>query len=1108
MRTACYLALTLLAIATGTASAAEPAALLWSNSLKNSQKASLATRRPVLVRFTGDSCPWCLKLDVELKAPAVQAELAKWTLVELDYEASFSEAQRLGVSGIPALRTLTPQGRLTASHDGFLPATELAEWLSTEFTALSQAPDELLFATAEPSALETLRIARLFAERDPAIREAAIRRLAPHAKATVAPVVQQLREGNLAARLSALDLLAEWKAPLENIDPWRPETLSPERIAELEKWAVALSPEAAPQTRTTLTAEEKSHALSQLERLLHVEPALVIAEREQLARYGRALLPEVVARLKIAASDDERSRLIALRYRLVAPAEIAVRWPGGLERLADPSYDVRHRAATELVPLATLEYEPLLLELFSDPDGFIRETSLRALKQVGGKRAASALVKLLDDPDPNVRAAVLKQFAEEKSGDLVEKIGEYVKRETDPDLLVHALRYFQAVESTDIADYVMPLIAHPSWQVRAETANVLTKKSDHSPDGGNRPAAKTSVLIKLLDDPDSFVVAKVVEGLADQLSVEMIEPLVHAVAKHPELAPSIAKALGGARNLGQQAAPHLRKYTQHELANVRAAAITGLCRVDAAHIETELLAALNDSDSRVRVAGASGWLEIMGERRPSHGSSDLGIRSDVSEASLVGDVVKGIFSVFGGSKKNKPEGNVDNENPDEEKKEIEKPTDNTEPATTDRPGESKASETKHERLAQNQGLLLDVWLAELYAGKHRMDWSSKLIEPLERMQDASEPKERLVAVLALLPLGKGEKVEEIVVEALQSDSTLFTQAGDAFRWLDWPRRKSLIERLLKAAPTAEERAAVIGGFAQTCDFRNAEVLWTTLNERESISHFGQLVEHGLKTAYFGERYWDSEQITKRMRAQARDSILAQAESGPPLKRLLALVLLHNYSPDDVAEKIKSFLADASVPADIQADAFAIELLSHPVAEQNKLAVAALKANDLARKRIALKFLAAGASSLRELSSGEFTLDLTLTEGFEPYNSPIVPAAPRGVEIDSIRPLLNDGDPQVAAYAGYLLTLLGEFDAIKPLLAYWKTSPTGDELDKLVYQAIVATNDPQYIPELKTIADRIEDYRARHFYWTVRSMSGPDILQFRKQLREKFGEHLK
>jgi len=180
-----------------------------------------------------------------------------------------------------------------------------------------------------------------------------------------------------------------------------------------------------------------------------------------------------IRRLKQAPDDRARERLTALRYALVARAELALSWPGGLARLAATDAQTRHAATEQLAQQARPEDGPLLLELFSDPDPLVREISLRALRTVGGNEATAALVALLSDPEPNVRAAVLKQLAEKPSAGLVARIADYVTREPDPDLVVHAVRVFRGAKGEAAVNALIRLLAHASWRVRAEAAEAL-----------------------------------------------------------------------------------------------------------------------------------------------------------------------------------------------------------------------------------------------------------------------------------------------------------------------------------------------------------------------------------------------------------------------------------------------------------------------------------------------------------------------------------------------------------------------------------------------------------------------------------------------------------
>ena len=96
--------------------------------------------------------------------------------------------------------------------------------------------------------------------------------------------------------------------------------------------------------------------------------------------------------------------------------------------------------------------------------------------------------------------------------------------------------------------------------------------------------------------------------------------------------------------------------------------------------------------------------------------------------------------------------------------------------------------------------------------------------------------------------------------------------------------------------------------------------------------------------------------------------------------------------------------------------------------------------------------------------------------------------------------------QIAAYAGYLLAILKNPAGMDSLLRHYQASNKKEDLQlaRLVYRALAVLDDPKYIGVLKEIAGNLSDNEIREFYWTIRIMSGPEILRFRKELREKHG----
>ena len=507
-------------------------------SLAEANRLAAADRKPILVRVQAAHCLWCRTLQAEMEKPAVREELQRWILVDLDQSAD--DAESLNVDAVPALRIFTVRGRLAAARDGYLSADDLVDWLKKSYEVASPALDAVLADSDKPNLLAVVRLVRLLAQRDPLYREAAIRRLASCPDVAAPAVVKTLREGRLGARLAALEILTQWRAPIDGLDPWRPETLTEARLAAIERWVEA---GAKPPPRAEWTAAERAAARLGIEQLLRAAETDVEALRERLARLGPQLLPEVQQRLGRTATDAERQRLTALRYRLVARDALVLHWPGGLDRLSSADARQRRKAAEELAAMADAQDQPLLMELFVDADPLIREMGLRGLRNMGGSQAVAALVKLLDDPLPNVRAAVLKQLAEDPFPEMVPAVGDYLKHEKDADLAVHAVRFFQAAGGREAVKNLLVLLHHPSWQVRAEAAEAVGQAvtSYQRRVSDELRADAYAALIELLADGDAFVVSRAVAALGTADMEIVVEPLAQAAVRHPELTEAVVE---------------------------------------------------------------------------------------------------------------------------------------------------------------------------------------------------------------------------------------------------------------------------------------------------------------------------------------------------------------------------------------------------------------------------------------------------------------------------------------------------------------------------------------------------------------------------------------
>jgi HEAT repeat protein/thiol-disulfide isomerase/thioredoxin len=591
--------------------------LTWHTKLQDGIDEAQRTGKPILVDFGAAWCGWCRKLDEEIKKPGVQQRLAGWTRVRLDLDKDPEIARQLSVGPIPALRVLTSSGRTVATRDGYLGADELVRWLAEQQPRA--ATGEALVAEPTDAASAEALVARI-ADADPVLRETATRRLLKHPDLAAPKVVDTFATGTLAVRLAAIELLQEWEAPLAGMDPWEPATLTKERLEALKKWAASQKKRPATMPATA-PAALSSQALTEARRDLAImlqaatEPEYQ-ASRERLARLGPALLPEIYAAIKTVSSDRDRERLTALRYRVVASEDLVLGWPGGFARLASTVPGTRHAAVEELTTRVKAGDSPLLLELFSDPDPFIRERSLKLLQSVGGKGVNAGLVRLLKDPEPNVRAAVLKQLAAKPTPALDAEIAAFVRSEKDLDLIVHAARVLRESKSATAATCLRELLAHDSWRVRAEAAEGLGKlitDSEGAAAVADQKPAILAAMVKLLDDSDGFVVSRAVIALRDSKHTAALEAMVKAADKRPELAPEVVKALSQS---GSSGADHLRKFCVHSSPVVRAAAIAALCESLNGACAPEMKAALQDADTKVRVAATSALLRLFDRKNP------------------------------------------------------------------------------------------------------------------------------------------------------------------------------------------------------------------------------------------------------------------------------------------------------------------------------------------------------------------------------------------------------------------------------------------------------------------------------------------------------------
>ncbi len=203
-----------------------------------------ADEKPILLFVGATSCDACRSVDMSLKTLEAAGALRDFTLLRIDFDEQPDEVRRLEVNTIPSVRLLSPKGGLIESRSGPQTLDDLRDLLSHRESAISVPTDPALSGDDCPTREGFDRLLELMTSDDTRSRRSAIARVAAH-RFLAADVVDAFAGASMRLRLALLDVLSGWDAPMGDIDPWRPESITPESLARLREWA------ALPATRPT-----------------------------------------------------------------------------------------------------------------------------------------------------------------------------------------------------------------------------------------------------------------------------------------------------------------------------------------------------------------------------------------------------------------------------------------------------------------------------------------------------------------------------------------------------------------------------------------------------------------------------------------------------------------------------------------------------------------------------------------------------------------------------------------------------------------------------------------------------------------------------------------
>jgi len=206
-----------------------------------------------------------------------------------------------------------------------------------------------------------------------------------------------------------MELLQGWKAPVQDMDPWNPETFTPQRLESLKEWAAKSGKQpdhspAEPYRRSTGGGATRDHRDAAGRHAVEAQ-----AVRERLARYG----PPCCRESMNSSRRPPQTRPANAWPRCAIGSWPAMRWRcDGRAALSGWRRSMRSFASRPPTSWQTREAGRRAAPARAvRPPGPARPRDQPAsAPAIGGAETSEGMVKLLHDPEPNVRAAVLKQM--------------------------------------------------------------------------------------------------------------------------------------------------------------------------------------------------------------------------------------------------------------------------------------------------------------------------------------------------------------------------------------------------------------------------------------------------------------------------------------------------------------------------------------------------------------------------------------------------------------------------------------------------------------------------------------------------------------------------
>ncbi len=260
--------------------------------------------------------------------------------------------------------------------------------------------------------------------------------------------------------------------------------------------------------------------------------------------------------------------------------------------------------------------------LSDDSDPLVRELSIPKQRALGGLVDISRLKQLLEDRSPSVRTAVLRELSEKPNSKAIETLVEYVRRESDENLLVFATKTLGKLSNQKVSEEALnELTTNERWRVRAAAVDaigeVISGNGRYRSGNENVPSPLQDAVVNRLEDSDPFVVSRAELLLKDIISEKTATAIAQYWVKNPQkfdAAIEQANSYELEAKLGPIAKKLLESLEKDDSSHAGDAARI-IVRIDPNLMQDQIVKLLDSEDVNVRIVGMDAFIACIASYR-------------------------------------------------------------------------------------------------------------------------------------------------------------------------------------------------------------------------------------------------------------------------------------------------------------------------------------------------------------------------------------------------------------------------------------------------------------------------------------------------------------